>query len=92
MTGLLIVIVILAARSITRFFFADARRSEEAQRVIDDRKAYFAQRDPHCDGCSLALNQEPVSPVMRCAMHCSCVAGLVGDPLFGFDFEKYRER
>lgn len=63
-------------------------------RIARLRKACRTARDPHdphCDGCALALGKEPEQPVTRCAMHCASMAGLVGDPLFGFDFDKHKE-
>ncbi|MDP9648708.1 tRNA(Ile2) C34 agmatinyltransferase TiaS [Paraburkholderia caledonica] len=55
------------------------------------RREWLSERDPRCDNCSLHLKQEPQRPVYRCPKCMSCVAGMVGDPLFGFDLEKYRE-
>lgn len=72
-----------------RFVRAERESGAAIRREIDAQTAYFKARDSHCDACALDLAREPVHPIVRCPMHCAGVAGLVGDPLFGFDFEKY---
>lgn len=63
--------------------------SLEAQTAA--RQEWLDERDPHCDMCAGKDKVEPIRPVCRCPMHMSCMAGMVGDPLFGFEFEKYKE-
>ncbi|WP_175952897.1 hypothetical protein [Burkholderia sp. BCC0405] len=55
------------------------------------RQEWLNEFDPNCDMCAAKNNLEPSNPVHRCPWHMTCMAGLIGDPLFGFDFEKYRD-
>ena len=76
---------------LVRIFFDDRKHTEQMGEVIRKQNEYFSAHDPHCDCCALGPAGEPTRPVIRCAMHCAAVAGMAGDPLFGFDFEKYKE-
>ncbi|PTB28860.1 hypothetical protein C9I56_11260 [Paraburkholderia caribensis] len=87
---LILAIPLLLIALLLERIFADDRRHRAALLArIAASDEWLAERDPHCDSCAQRLGVEPEAPVYRCAMHMSCVAGLVGDPLFGFDFEKY---
>lgn len=80
-----------AAAAVVRIFVDDKRETSARRAQIAAREAYYAERDPHCDGCAAKDGKEPIAPVIRCVKCMACVAGLVGDPLFGFDFAKHRE-
>lgn len=79
----------LGVLALLRILEEDRRHRAALKAQIDAQDAWHAERDPHCDSCAQRLGIEPHAPVYRCAMHMSCMAGLIGDPLFGFDFEKY---
>lgn len=59
---------------------------------MDSHTAWLAERNPHCDSCSMKEGIEPITPVMRCAKCSYCVSLWTGDPMFGFDFEKYKSK
>lgn len=82
---------LVVAVTVVSLAIEDYRHVCRMRQNFADREAYFKARDPHCDACARDLEKEPQRPVIRCPMHCACVAGLVGDPLFGFDFDKYKE-
>jgi hypothetical protein len=63
--------------------------SLEAQTAA--RREWLNERDSHCDMCADKDDIKPIRPVHRCPMHMNCMAGMVGDPLFGFDFERYKD-
>lgn len=71
-------------------YFDDKEHTKTMRAHFAAQEAYYAQRDPHCDSCAHKEEKEPLRPVIRCAKCMTCTAGLVGDPLFGFDFEKYK--
>jgi hypothetical protein len=63
--------------------------SMEAQTAA--RQEWLSEHDPNCDMCAEKDRVQPIRPVYRCPMHMSCMAGMVGDPLFGFEFKRYRD-
>ena len=65
--------------------------AESLEAQTSARREWMDERDPHCDMCANKDRTQPIRPVYRCSMHMSCMAGMVGDPLFGFEFERYRD-
>lgn len=60
--------------------------------AMDAHTEWLQERNPHCDSCALKDGIEPKNPVFRCVKCCYCVSLWAGDPLFGFDFEKYKSK